>query len=57
MKLKLILVDPVEEVCDARTQNFEGLPNVKIVNGLAAAAKASEGPWAFQRMPTGALLN
>jgi O-acetyl-ADP-ribose deacetylase (regulator of RNase III) len=34
MKLKLILVDPVEEVCDAWTQNFEGLPNVKIVNGL-----------------------
>ena len=32
MKLKLILVDPVEEVCDAWEQNFAGLPNITIVN-------------------------
>jgi hypothetical protein len=32
-KFKLVLVDPVEEVCSAWREHFEDLPNVKIVNG------------------------
>ncbi|MGO9484939.1 MAG: macro domain-containing protein [Rhodomicrobium sp.] len=33
MKLKLVLVDPVSEVCNAWKEHFEGLPSVKIVRG------------------------
>jgi O-acetyl-ADP-ribose deacetylase (regulator of RNase III) len=32
-KLKLVLVDPIAEICSAWKQHFEDLPNVKIVNG------------------------
>lgn len=33
VKLKLILVDPIRDLCDAWQQSFEGLPSVSIVNG------------------------
>ena len=33
VKLKLVLVDPLDEVCAAWKEHFEGLSNVKIVNG------------------------
>jgi len=40
MKLKLVLVDPLDEVCAAWKEHFEELPGVKIVNGQFETLRA-----------------